>query len=128
MKNRPLLIATSLAGLLLSGCGAAKIGRINADPMRYRNRTVRIEGTVTNAVGALVAGGYQVQDDTGKIYVISTGTGVPAKGSRVKVSGTVMNGVTLGTRSFGTAIRESSHKVRFYCLLPPLVSPQMYNK
>ena len=42
---------------------------INADPSRYRNRTVRAEGTVTNAFGALSAGGYQLEDDTGRIVV-----------------------------------------------------------
>src|SRR6266404_8433493 len=110
MKKR--LILPALAGLVLSGCATTRIGRINADPSRYRNRDVRVEGSVTNAFGALGAGGYQVDDGTGKIYVISTGSGVPSKGSRVLVSGTVINGATVMGKSYGTAIREHNHKVQ----------------
>jgi len=56
-------------------------------------------------------GGYQVDDGSGKIYVLSTGSGVPSKGSRVLVSGTVINGATVMGKSYGTAIREQKHKV-----------------
>jgi hypothetical protein len=59
-----LLAAIILATLLLSGCGTTRIARILNDPMRYSRRTVRVEGTVTNVVGALVAGVYQVDDGT----------------------------------------------------------------
>ena len=112
MKKKPALLLLALfAAMLLSSCGYTKIGRINADPSRYRNRTVRVEGRVTNSFGALFAGGYQVQDDTGKIFVISN-RGVPSSGSSVQVSGTVMNGITVMGRSFGTAIQERDHHVR----------------
>ena len=110
MSKRFLIPA--LAGLLLTGCATTRIGRINADPSRYQNRDVRVEGSVTNSFGALGAGGYQVDDGTGKIFVISTGSGVPSKGSRVLVSGMVMNGATFMGKSYGTAIRERDHKVR----------------
>jgi len=112
-KNKNILFATVLSVLLLSACGATKIGRINADPMHYRNKTVSVKGTVTNSFGALVAGGYQVEDDTGKIYVISTRSGVPSKGQRVEVKGRVTPGVTVMGKSFGTAITEQDHKVKF---------------
>lgn len=110
MKTKPTLWLTLLAALALAACGSIKIGRINADPTRYQNRTVRVTGTVTSAMGVLGTGGYQIQDDSGKIYVIS-GTGVPAKGSRVTVKGRVQSGVNILGRSFGTAIREQSHSV-----------------
>ena len=50
------------AALLLSGCGTTKIGRILADPMHYNSRSVTVEGHVTQVVGAVVAGLYQVRD------------------------------------------------------------------
>jgi hypothetical protein len=99
------------AAALLSSCGATRINRILNDPTRWQNRTVRVDGTVTNAVGAFVVGGYQVEDGTGKIFVISN-RGVPSKGSRVRVSGTVMNGINVLGRSYGTAIREEGRRVR----------------
>ncbi|MGH9630127.1 MAG: hypothetical protein ACRD7E_17560 [Bryobacteraceae bacterium] len=110
-RNASLLFVV-LAALVLSACGSTKIGRILADPSRYQNRNVSVEGTVSQSVGAFVAGVYQVEDDTGKIYVLS-GSGVPSKGARVKVSGRVTPGVTVMGKSFGTTIRAREHKVRF---------------
>ena len=107
-----LLAAIVLATLILSGCGTTRIARILNDPMRYSRRTVRVEGTVTNVVGALVAGVYQVDDGTGRIYVLSS-RGIPAKGTRVLVDGNVTQGINVMGRSFGTTIRESYHKVRY---------------
>ena len=111
MNKKPALWMCMLAVLILTSCGYTKIGRITADPSRYRNRTVRVEGRVTNAFGALSTGGYQVEDDTGKIVVISN-QGIPSKGSKVAVSGRVMEGITLLGRSYGTAIQEHDHQVR----------------
>lgn len=111
MSGKLLLILTVLAGLFLTGCGTVRIRQILDQPNRFRNRTVRVEGSVNNSFGALMAGLYQVDDGTGKIYVLSN-TGVPRKGAKVSVKGQVMEGITFGARSFGTAIREESHRVR----------------
>jgi hypothetical protein len=112
MKNRALVFLALAAAFLLAGCGATKIGRINADPTRYQNRTVRVTGTVTNAMGVLGTGGYQLQDDTGRIYVISS-TGVPSRGSRVMVTGRVISGANILGHGIGTTIREQHHKVKW---------------
>ena len=111
-KKQCLALPMVAAALLLSSCGSTKINRILADPSRYQNRSVSVEGTVTNVVGAFVAGVYQVDDGTGKIFVLS-GRGIPAKGARVKVDGNVTSGVNVMGRSFGTTIRERNHKVKF---------------
>lgn len=110
--NKRLTFFSITAALLLSGCGSTKIGRILADPSRYNSRNVTVEGQVTNVVGAFVAGLYQVEDDTGKIYVLSS-RGVPNKGVRVKVDGNVTPGLNVMGKSWGTTIRERSHKVKF---------------
>jgi hypothetical protein len=110
--TRTVLAAMIFAALLLSGCATTrKIGQIKADPTRYRDDTVRVSGRVTNSFGALVAGFYEIEDETGKIYVISR-SGVPSKGAEVSVKGTVMNGITVMGKSFGTAIQEQSHRVK----------------
>jgi hypothetical protein len=100
-----------LAALFLSACGSTRIGKINADPTRYQNRNVTVEGTVLNSFGALGAGGYQIQDETGKMFVISTTSGVPGKGSRVRVNGRFQGGATILGKSYGNAIREDHHRV-----------------
>ena len=101
----------ALAAMLLASCAPLKIGRISADPSRFQNRTVRVSGTVVNSIGVMGRGGYQIQDDTGKIYVLST-TGVPSKGVRVTVTGTVVPGAQVLGMTVGTAIRERHHNVK----------------
>ena len=64
------------------------------------------------SAGALNTGAYQVQDSTGKIYVVSR-SGVPRSGTRVQVEGPVVSGVELMGQSFGTAIREREHKIKY---------------
>lgn len=114
MKKALLLFATAI---LLTGCGPTRIARILAEPARYQNRSVTVEGRVTTAYGANIPGlnipgVYQVEDSSGKIYVYST-SGVPTRDSRVRVKGTVTPGLNIGGRSFGTAIRERDKDIRF---------------
>lgn len=111
MRREPLLL-TLMAGLLMTGCATTKIGRILDDPARFHNRSVRVDGTVIASAGLLGTGGYQVQDDTGKIYVISR-RGVPRTGAHVQVEGPVVSGVELMGQSLGTTIREREHKVKY---------------
>ena len=110
MTKRTSLLLVPVA-LLLTGCGSTRIGRILSDPARYQSRNVTVEGRVTQSVGAFVAGVYEVEDDSGKIYVLSN-RGVPSKGARVKVSGNVTPGVSVMGRNFGTTIRERDHRVK----------------
>jgi hypothetical protein len=112
MTKRTSLFIVPVA-LLLTSCGSTRINRILADPARYQNRNVTVEGRVTNSIGAFVAGVYEVEDESGKIYVLSSRGGVPTKGARVRVSGNVTPGVSVMGKSFGTTIRERDHKVKF---------------
>ena len=105
------LTSLAAAALLLSACAPMTIGRINSDPSRFRNQTVHVSGTVTNSVGLMGKGGYQIEDQTGRIYVIS-GSGVPSRGSRVTVTGRVLPGAEVLGTAVGVAIREDSHKVK----------------
>jgi len=109
--RRTLLPVVLASGLLLTACGTVKINRLVNDPMRYRDKTVTVSGRVVNSFGFMGTGGYQIEDDTGKLYVISN-SGVPTKGTQVEVKGRVMNGVTVMGRSFGTALREHRHKIK----------------
>jgi hypothetical protein len=112
MNNRMPFFAVLSAAAVLSSCAGTRIARINADPTRFANRNVSVTGRVTNAVGLLGTGGYQIDDGSGRIYVIST-TGVPSAGSRVTVTGRVLSGANVMGHTMGTAIREQRHKVRW---------------
>lgn len=105
------LAIVGMAAILLAGCAPVTIGRITADPSRFQNKTVTVTGSVTNSVGVLGKGGYELDDGTGKIYVIS-GKGVPSRGSQVQVTGRVSPGVEVLGTPVGVAIREADHKVK----------------
>ena len=110
--NRNILVFSAIGlAALLTGCAGVTIARINADPSRYFNRTVRVDGTVETSVGLLRTGGYQLNDGTGAIYVVSR-TGVPSGGSRVSVTGRVTGGAQILGRTVGVVIREDRHSVR----------------
>jgi hypothetical protein len=111
MKQKLMIAAALGAALISTACGSVKIARINADPSHYSNRTVRVDGRVVTSAGLLGHGLYQIEDNTGRIYVISS-TGVPSRGARVKVTGSVISGAQILGTSVGTAIREEHHSVR----------------
>ncbi|CAN5776112.1 hypothetical protein BH18ACI4_BH18ACI4_16350 [soil metagenome] len=87
------------------------ISRINGDPGRYRNKEVGIVGNVTDSYGVLGNGAYEIDDGTGRIWVVST-RGVPSRGSRVGAKGKVYTGYTFGGRSFGTVLQETDRQVK----------------
>ena len=111
MKQLFLFAAATLISMPLAGCAPMTIARINEDPSRYRNQTVHVDGTVLTSVGLMGTGGYQIDDGTGKIFVLSR-TGVPSTGTHVSVTGSVLSGAEVLGRPVGTAIKEQSHKVK----------------
>jgi hypothetical protein len=92
----------------LAGCASTvRIGELLAQPQRYDGETVHIEGTVTRSAGILGVGGYEVDDGTGQIFVVAQGGGVPAQGSRTKVSGTFEPVFNFGGRSIAAILQRS---------------------
>ena len=95
------------AVLLLTACPSqTTISRINADPGRYRNKEVAIVGNVTDSYGVLGNGAYEIDDGTGRIWVV-TRRGVPSRGARVGAKGRVYTGFNWGGRNFGTVLEET---------------------
>ena len=93
--------------VVLAGCERTKISDINRDPGKYANKDVTIAGEVTSAFGALNQGAFEVDDGTGRLWVLSTGYGVPSQGAHVAVTGRVQSGVTVAGRSFANVLRET---------------------
>ena len=107
------LVATSAilaAVLLFTACPQqTTISKINADPGRYRNKEVGIVGTVKDSYGVLGNGAYEIDDGTGRIWVVTT-RGVPSRGSRVGAKGKIYTGFSFGGRSFGTVLEEKDRR------------------
>jgi len=98
--------------LLLTACPQqTNISRINADPGRYRNKEVGIVGPVTDSYGVLGNGAYEIDDGTGRMWVVTT-RGVPSKGSRVGAKGRIHTGFSFGGRSFGTVLQETDRRAK----------------
>jgi hypothetical protein len=103
-----LAAAPLLVSLFLIGCPTqTTIAEINRDPARYTNKEVTITGTVSDSMGALGRGAFQVDDGTGRMWVLSENYGVPSNGAKVSVTGRIQQGISFGGRSFATVLRET---------------------
>ena len=100
--------------LALTGCPSqTTISKINQNPARYHDKEVGLVGRVTDSYGALGTGIYELDDGTGKIWVMTT-KGVPSRGARVGVFGRVQTGVSFGGRTYGTVLEEEHRQTRTY--------------
>ena len=109
VRSATLLAVVTLTALL-TGCERTKISDINRDPSRFAGKEVTVAGEVTNSFGALNQGAFEIDDGTGRLWVVSSGFGVPAQGARVAVTGQVQSGVTVGGRSFANVLRETKQR------------------
>lgn len=107
MKTHRLFLACAVLLVTLAGCkGTTPIKEILDDPSRFGSETVRIAGDVTESVGVLGSGAYQVNDGTGTITVVSKVGGVPRQGAKVGVEGTVKPAFTLGSQTLTVLMEE----------------------
>lgn len=114
MKNRSLrvILASAVLATLLFAV-ACPVGRtvaeINRNPMRYANHEVGVRGIVVSSWGAMGVGMFEVDDGTGKIWVLAN-HGIPPKGARIGVAGTIQPTFSVGGRSFMTVMRETHRR------------------
>lgn len=119
MKN--LLVGVTTVVCLSAGCASTSINRILSDPSRYRNDEVTIRGSVTESVSIADRGAYRIDDRSGQLWVISN-QGVPRRGARVTVKGTVRDVFDLGNLggrfnlppaiASGLVMVETEHRAR----------------
>ena len=117
-RVRPLALAL-LLGVTLAACATStSINRILAEPQRYANDEVRVTGRVLTSASVLGRGAYQIDDGSGTLWVVSN-KGVPRKGARVRVTGTVRDAFDLGTivklpeaASNGLVLMEKEHRAK----------------
>lgn len=110
----------SVSALVSAACASKTINQVLADPSRYRNRQVRLSGSVVDSYSLANRGAYRIDDDTGQLWVVSD-RGTPRKGARVTVKGTIREGFNLGSlgdliklpgAGAGLVLMESSHKAK----------------
>ena len=108
----PIVLALAIcATLFLAGCDTIPISRVNSDPARYMDKDVTVAGQVINSFGVsfgtMGQGAFELDDGTGRLWVWSSGFGVPSQGARVSVTGRLQGGVTLGGKFFVNVLRET---------------------
>lgn len=111
--RKSFFLSAIVAGaVMLTACPSkTTISRINQDPGKYQNKEIGLIGTVTDSYGVLGNGVYELDDGTGRIWIVTT-RGVPARGSRVGVSGRVYTGLQFGGRNYGLGLKEDKREVR----------------
>jgi hypothetical protein len=105
LQKATLLLLVALTAVLIACPQRTKIGDLTSNPGRYAGKEVAIAGTVTSGFGVLGSGAFEVEDNTGRIWVISQNYGTPSSGAKVGLVGHVTQGVNVGGRSFAVALR-----------------------
>jgi len=113
-----ILLILVLSGLIMAGCEQKSINQIKADPSRYAKREVAVVGTVTRSFSVLGKGAYELEDGTGKLWIVSK-TGVPREGASVVVKGKIREGFNLSeiiklpeAISSGLVLIETAHRAK----------------
>jgi hypothetical protein len=102
--TRTLLVGAAI--ISLSGCSRTIHIRDLLDrPQEYDGKTVQVEGTVTQSAGVLGTGAFEIDDGTGKIYVVARGGGVPREGAKTKAKGRFESVFNLLGRSLAAIVQ-----------------------
>jgi len=101
-RRRLIVASIAVTTLLTAACASTTINRVLADPAKYREKDVRLSGTVADSYSLANRGVYKLDDESGQIWVVSD-RGVPRRGARVTVTGRIREGFNLG--SLGDQIR-----------------------
>lgn len=112
------IVIIVLLALAMVGCEQKTINQIKADPGRYANKEVSVTGTVVRSYSVLGKGAYEIEDGTGKLWVVSEKS-VPREGAKIVVRGTIRDAYNLGSFvklpevvSSGMVMIENAHKAQ----------------
>jgi hypothetical protein len=107
-STRWWLVSVVLALLSVTACKTyTSIADINRDPARFANQEITISGQASDSFGAMGNGIFQIDDGSGRIWVVSQNFGIPGNGAKVAVTGRVQQGISFGGRTFGTVLMQT---------------------
>lgn len=117
VSTAALIVAALPVVFAVAGCkhGPEPIANILNNPDKYTDRDVRVAGQVVRifdpSSGLLNFAAYQLQDDTGHIWVV-THAGAPPVGADVGVKARVRKDFTLGSDLLGAVLNEEERRTR----------------
>ena len=97
----PLFTAVTLAAC----APVTPIRNIVDHPRDYADKSVTVEGQVKNVFSLLVVKYFTLEDGSGSITVV-TERPLPQKGERLKVTGTVKEGFSLGEQTMTLIVED----------------------
>ncbi len=106
--RRAFSLICGLSLFLVLGCSTrSSIQQITAQPGKYNEQRVVVEGKVvqTYAIPVLGQSLVKIDDGTGQIWV-KPRSRVPFEGEEIEVAGTLKIGITLANRNFGVVVYE----------------------
>jgi hypothetical protein len=119
MKRRfvQLGLVVALVGVAPACANALRsptIADVQHNPGHYQDRTVAIDGVVTNSWGLPLVPFrmYKVDDGTGEMTVLSESSRTPARGAHVRVKGKVNEVGLFGGQALGLHLREESLDIK----------------
>jgi len=107
-----LMVAAAAMSGACASMGSRSISEVQANPGKFHDKTVTVEGVVTTSFGIplVPCKVFRVSDGSSEMLVISDNDRIPGKNARVRVRGEVQEFALLGGRSFGLHLREKSIK------------------
>lgn len=116
MKRLSRLAIVVASAAVIAACAArgVRIAELKNQPTRYDDKTVSVTGVVTSSWGIPMVPFqlYKLDDGSGDITVVSRSGRTPAKGTRVRVKGTVSEVAVFGGNSIGLHIQEEDRDYR----------------
>lgn len=86
-------VTLAIAG---AGCAQKTVNDVLADPSRYAQKEIKLQGNVVESFSVAGKGFYRIEDPTGRLWVFSA-RGVPRKGAKVRVKGRIHDGFDLSS-------------------------------
>src|SRR5258708_12143129 len=90
-----VVAAVTVAMVMIAGCPTqTTVNKIQQDPHHFYNKEVGLRGNVTESYGALGTGVYQLDDGTGKIWILTENYGVPSQAAPVPLTEDLLQTIT----------------------------------
>lgn len=95
----------------VSGCGVSSVRSVQQQPQRnWFNSTVELEGKVVDRIPLINAAVYQLQDETGKIWILTDDASLQS-GEQLRVKGKVrFESIPIGEQDLGEAYIEEEKR------------------
>ena len=115
---RSIFLAVLAVALLAGGYIAYKgfaaynaltVSELNTQAANLDGQKVTIKGTVSGNAGLLGKGGFVVTDGSSRILVVSS-SGIPERGSQVKITGTFHKAFSLNSFEYNVIYRDDDDR------------------